>query len=371
MPNTRPNSTFDSEQICAVCRYEKEQKNFNYEVRLRELRQRVSVLLKNRRPAAFDAVVGVSGGKDSTRQALWVREALGLRPLLVSVSYPSRQQTPVGQQNLENLMSLGFETRVLRPSPRVSRELFTEGFRRFGNAFKGSELALHSGPQRIALDERIPIVFWGENPAVQVGDGATLGLDLWDGNFLQNGNTLSGGDLGWVKAVLGHNHRGLDFYRFPTRAVLNREGVQTLFLGPAWPDWGNRINAAFSVSYGFGTITPSPLERGDLYGSEMIDDDFVTINNLIKFYKYGFSRGTEQASHLIRQGTISRAEGVEIATKLDAAYSQKILEAFCQYAKLGEAEFWQIVSRFSNHDMFDWSSIPPKPTFVPGEDSGE
>ena len=31
----------------------------------------------------FDCIVGVSGGKDSTRQALWVRDKLGLNPLLV------------------------------------------------------------------------------------------------------------------------------------------------------------------------------------------------------------------------------------------------------------------------------------------------
>ena len=38
---------------------------------------------KTRRSSHFDCVVGVGGGKDSTRQAHWVRDRLGLGPLLV------------------------------------------------------------------------------------------------------------------------------------------------------------------------------------------------------------------------------------------------------------------------------------------------
>ena len=42
-----------------------------------------------RRPGQFhDCIIGVSGGKDSTRQALWVRDKLGLNPLLVCLTYP-------------------------------------------------------------------------------------------------------------------------------------------------------------------------------------------------------------------------------------------------------------------------------------------
>ena len=48
-----------------------------------------------RRPGQFfDCIIGVSGGKDSTRQAMWVRDKLGLRPLLVSLSHPPQQVFP-------------------------------------------------------------------------------------------------------------------------------------------------------------------------------------------------------------------------------------------------------------------------------------
>ena len=39
----------------------------------------------------------MSGGKDSTRQAIWVRDKLGLNPLLVCLAYPPEQVTELGQ----------------------------------------------------------------------------------------------------------------------------------------------------------------------------------------------------------------------------------------------------------------------------------
>ena len=60
--------------------------------------------------SAFDCIIGVSGGKDSTRQALWIRDKLKLRPLLVCYfAYHSEQLTNLGANNLSNLIKLGFD----------------------------------------------------------------------------------------------------------------------------------------------------------------------------------------------------------------------------------------------------------------------
>ena len=60
-----------------------------------------------RRPGQFhDCIIGVSGGKDSTRQALRVRDKLGLNPLLVCLTYPPEQVSERGVDNLSNLIDL-------------------------------------------------------------------------------------------------------------------------------------------------------------------------------------------------------------------------------------------------------------------------
>ena len=59
--------------------------------------------------ADYDCILGVSGGKDSLRQALWLRDVAKLKPLLVSLSYPPEQMTSLGEANLSNIINHGFD----------------------------------------------------------------------------------------------------------------------------------------------------------------------------------------------------------------------------------------------------------------------
>ena len=69
------------------------------------------------------------------------------------------------------------------------------GFRHFTNGFRSTEMALYSAVPRLAIKYKIPLILWGENPALQLGDLKTLGKTGYDGNNLRFMNTLSGGSL--------------------------------------------------------------------------------------------------------------------------------------------------------------------------------
>lgn len=364
-PSTRPNSRFDADGVCPPCRFAEESRDVDGESRLHELERLVAALTRGRRSSRWQCLVGVSGGKDSTRQALWVRERLGLNPLLVSVAYPPRQQSTTGAENLSNLIGLGFDTVVLGPAPRLSRELVREAFLRFLNWFKATEMALFAGVPRTALERRIPLIFWGENPALQVGDSGQMGETIWDGNRLVEGNTLAGGDLGWFLEVA----RGLDrlnMYRFPTSEEIAAARVQTVFLGPAWTDWSGTANSRFALAHGFGPRNSGARVADDPVGTSMVDEDFSTVNFLLKYFKLGFGRGTEHANELIRSGAISRDQGIEIAERFDGRCSDGYVEDFCRYIRLPVQEFWATVRRFAHPGLFDLTGERPRARFRPG-----
>lgn len=368
VPNTRPNGQFDVEGRCQACRFVEQQGHVDFEQRLVELEQRLEQLVRHRRRHRWHCIVGVSGGKDSHRQALWVRDRLGLRPLLVSIGYPPRQQAEVGPKNLSNLVALGFDCLTILPGPGTSRQLVRDGFLRFGNWQKATEMALFSGVQQAAIARNIDLVLWGENPALQVGDLGSLGEDMWDGNNLRNLNTLAGGDLDWFHEVL-EDHRSTTLYRFPTHLELERDGVNTVFLGPGWSDWSFSQNTAVALLHGFNLRSDTPESTGDLYGSCQIDEDWTIVNGMIKWFKFGFSQGTEEANALIRAGLITREQGVEIAQRLDGACDDAYIESFCAYIGLSLDEFWGEVRRWVNRELFDISSTGrPVPKFVPGTD---
>lgn len=77
--------------------------------------------------SGHDCIIGVSGGKDSTWQALFVREVLGMNPLLVNLSYPE-QVTQRGVDNVSNMIRHGFDCININPSPQVWRKLMRKGF---------------------------------------------------------------------------------------------------------------------------------------------------------------------------------------------------------------------------------------------------
>ncbi|MBP3825105.1 MAG: N-acetyl sugar amidotransferase, partial [Butyrivibrio sp.] len=85
-PDTRPGIVFDDEQICFACRYEESKATIDWAAREAELKgfAEEAKAEAKKRGNIYDCIIGVSGGKDSTFQAVYAKEKLGLNPLLIN-----------------------------------------------------------------------------------------------------------------------------------------------------------------------------------------------------------------------------------------------------------------------------------------------
>ena len=72
---------------------------------------------KNKTNSYYDCIIPVSAGKDSYRQAFYVRDVLKMNPLLVCNSYPPEQLTSIGAANMDNLIKKGFDVIVVSLDP--------------------------------------------------------------------------------------------------------------------------------------------------------------------------------------------------------------------------------------------------------------
>lgn len=104
--DTMPGIHFDENGICGACLYEDEKKKIDWAARWKELED-IAERAKKNTASVYDCAIGVSGGKDSTLQAIYARDKLGLRPLLVNSEPESI--TEIGRRNIENLKKLGFD----------------------------------------------------------------------------------------------------------------------------------------------------------------------------------------------------------------------------------------------------------------------
>ncbi|MFN8967225.1 MAG: hypothetical protein ACK5XR_00460 [Pseudanabaena sp.] len=91
-PNTRPNTVFTSKGICPACNYYEAVQEVDWQERY-EILLNIFKSTPKKKGQYHDCIIGVSGGKDSTRQALFLRDKFDINPLLVCLSYPPEQVT--------------------------------------------------------------------------------------------------------------------------------------------------------------------------------------------------------------------------------------------------------------------------------------
>jgi N-acetyl sugar amidotransferase len=349
-PDTRPGIRFNDQGICPPCVYAASLKEVDWDERHKELAEIVAFGRRHNH-SGYDCIIGVSGGKDSTRQALYVREVLGMKPLLVCLGYPPEQVTQRGVDNVSNLIGLGFDCVSINPGPQTWRKLMRRSFLEYVNWCRSTELALFSSVPRLAIAYQIPLIFWGENAALQLGDLNVAGRAGWDGNNLRRMNTLGGGDFAWLLSEDVARNEVLQ-YAYPSVKEMDDANLQIVFLGYFWPNWSLLDNGVYSALRGLDIRREPPEVSGDPWGVTALDEDWVTLNQMIKYLKFGFGRVTDYVNEDIRLGRMTRQEGIAMVEKYEGKCSPRYIRSFCDYLEISEAKFWEVVDKSVNKELF-------------------
>jgi N-acetyl sugar amidotransferase len=342
---------FDDEGVCRPCLYVESLEKVDWVARRRILDDIVQWGKENSK-AGYDCIIGVSGGKDSTRQALFARE-LGLKPLLVSCIYPPEETTHRGAHNLGNLISLGFDTITIAPAPQISKALMKNCFYKFGNMFNATELALYASIPTVAIAYRIPLILLGENPGLAFGNEA--GSDNYDGNRMKHMHTLKGGNpdifkLDWMQ------DKDLYLYRYPSDEDMERAGLRIVYLGYFMPDFNDHVNTRIAVEHGLQIRDGDDAKPEDIGGvctSVALDDDFVIVNQMLKHMKFGFGKATQEVGVAIRYNQMGRDEGVDIVRQYDGKCADRYVKKFADYIGISVDEFWRVAESYRNLDLFE------------------
>ena len=364
-PDTRPNSFFTKDGNCVACDY-RINKFGNWKKRYEILKKICNKYKSNN--DKHDCIIGVSGGKDSTRQALFVRDKLKMKPLLVSLTHPPQTVSNLGANNLSNLIRLGFDVIVSGPSPNTWKKLMKKGFLKYSNYRKSTEYSLFSCVPQIAIKYKIPLIFWGENPGLQLGDMKSTKRQGWDGNNLRYLNTLGGADSKWIKKIKP-KIKNIYPYIYPDSFEFKKNKIQIVYLGWFWKDWSMVYNGLIGASEGIKIRNTNPIYTGDVSKVQSLEENWVHLNQMIKYYKFGFGRATDYANDLIRNKKISREQGIKIVKKYDGVCSKKYIKSFCKFIEISEKNFWKVVKKNVNKKLFLIKKNKITPKFIVGQTS--
>ena len=344
LPDTRPGVFLDEEGVCRGCRNAAQKSQLDWSGRAAAFDDLISGV--KARGAAHDCLIPVSGGKDSYWQVVTCLER-GLKPLCVTYVYPGR--TELGRRNLEGLIALGVDHLELRLSPRVERTFVEKAWRKTGISGLVSHMAIYNWPVRIALQQGIPLVVFGENSAFEYGseDDSLVGSKV-DSKWLRTFGVTAGTTAAdWVDDEL--SARDLACLYPPDAEVMATRETDVVFLGHFFP-WDPENSLAVASANGFRARTEGA--RVGHYNFVNIDDDMIGVHHHPKWHKFGITRSWDTLSMEIRAGRLTRDEAISKLRASGDETPHDDIHLFCEYLGIDAAEYHRVLEGFRNQGLW-------------------
>ena len=349
LPSTKPFITFDKDGVCSVCTSHKSRtsssKNIDWAQRAAEFDQLID-WVKSQNVSLYDAVVPVSGGKDSITQVdTLVRK--GLRVLAVNVDYGIK--TKLGLQNLALIPAMGANLITFRPELQLHKKLIRIGLEDFGDPDLMSHCLLHAYPIRLALDLNIPLVLLGENSAIEyVGTTGIAERDIskeWFANFAANKEHTAQK----LADEYGISSQLLKQYEYPYE-IEQSKSTRAVFLS-YFQKWDTHQNLRVAQSHGFKKS--SKRSEGTYRNFVGVDELINRVHQFLKVLKFGYGRATDHASEDIRLGLLEREEAKKLVSKYDfEPLSDKIINNVADFLEYTPVEFSNIVEGFRSSEIW-------------------
>jgi N-acetyl sugar amidotransferase len=343
MPDTRPRSIFDSNSICQACHNYEKRKEVDWQEREKQLEKLCDKYRKT--DGSYDCILPASGGKDSHFLAHILTTKMDMRPLLVTVT-DSFTHTKAGSHNLRNMI----ETFKLNHYQyAINHDLFRRAtriaFETTGEALKFVEYAIYTIPTLLAQKFEIPFVVFGENSSYEYGStkdnfyNATPVVKAMSDRLEEDRQW-------WID-------HGLTSQEVSSIQVdKNKPLPEVIYMSYFYP-WSSIRNLEVAKMYGFRDLAHEWKREGCIEDFEQIDSQAYLVHLWLKYPKFGFQRTSDIASRRVREGYLTLDEAKELIRKYDSNLDQVALNDFIGFLGYTSKEFWSIVERLWNLDIFE------------------
>lgn len=350
--NQRPRITFDKEGVCSACRYaEKKQNSIDWAKRERELK---ALCDKHRsKDGSWDVVVPCSGGKDSAVVAHVLRTKYNMHPL--TVTWAPHKYSDIGWRNFQRFIHSGFDNIMGTPNGIVHRKMTRLAFEILGDPFQPFIYGQKAFPIRIATKFNIPLIMYGENGEVEYG-GDSKNEESPSHNVDDDmiKHYFSGLDINYWKQY-GFSDQDLYYYTLPAADEMKKVGIQCHFLG-YYMKWVPQENYYYAAEHTNFEANPEGRSEGTYSKYASLDDEVDGFHYYLAYIKFGLGRTTSDAAHEIRDGHITRDEGVKLVRKFDGEFPKKHYKLFLEYTGLTDERVHEVIDSFRSEHL--WEKTP-------------
>lgn len=344
-PEIAVNVILDDEGVCSACRVAEEFAKLTPEfwAARKQKFEQIIEWVRARQRGDYHCIIPVSGGKDSYFQTYMIKEVYGLNPLLVT--YHGNNYLPEGQGNLDRMReAFDVDHIVYGPGLGTLRKLNRLCFRKMGDMNWHAHCGIKIAPMRLACRLRIPLVVWGETT------WSIAGMFSPDDYVEYNKRTVAEHDLRgftWRDMVGGEEgltEGDLIWAKPPGDDELESVGVRGIYIGNFF-NWDPNQHAwLMHERYGF-EFARQTFERTYRIMSNLDDMHENGIHDYMKFVKFGYGRASDHAAKDIRQGYMTREQGIEMVRRHDHV-KPRDLARWLDYVGMTESQFDEIADGF-------------------------
>lgn len=357
MLETHEMLTFDKEGVCSVCRQIEHKENIDWSAREKEL---FDFLEQYRGKGSYDCIIPFSGGKDSTFQAYSLVTKFKLKPLIVSFDHGFYRPTHL--KNVERTVKkLGVDYLKFKSDWQVVKKLMKESLMRKGDIMWHSHCGIYAYPMQVAVKFKVPLVIWGESTAEYTSyHNFEEPEEVDEKRFNRMGNLgINAEDMaGFLDGTV--TMRDLEPYQYPKLADLRAIKFRSICLGNYIP-WDTKKQSEIinkELGWQGDHVEGIPYER---YWYEKIEDAFQGIQDYLKWIKRGMSRMTHLASIDIRNGRMTRDEGLKLIEEWEGRRPAS-LDVFLKAINMTDKEFHDIaLTHVVAPHVPDLSKVKPGP----------
>lgn len=342
--NQRPRISFDEYGVCSACRFKGFKKTkIDWQLRERQLIKLCHTHRKNN--GEYDVVVPCSGGKDGSFVAHQLKYKYGMNP--ICVTWAPLLYSDVGRKNLDNFINAGFNHVLGTSDPVITKKLTYLSFKELGDPFQPFIYGQSNFPLFVALTYDIKLIMYGENGEVEYGGDMKNAYSPTRTIKDYNKHYFSGlGPEFWEK----HNIMSRDLYAFkgPDENLINEKKIEMHFFG-YYKFWDPQENFYYAQkNCGFSVNEERTEGTYSKYAS--LDDKLDGFHYYLAYIKFGIGRATSDSAHEIRDGKITRDEGIGLVKKYDSEFPKKYFKEFLEYCDIDEDEFTTIINSWrSDH----------------------
>ena len=347
MPDTRPGIKFDEHGVCSACQAYESRRKIDWDARYKELETICNKYRGMNGPNGYDCMIAVSGGKDSHWQVHVMKEMMGMNPLLVSVDdgFP---MTEAGKHNIQNICEeFGCDLILMKPNRKAQKIIMRQTFERYGKPTYFFDRYIYTYPLHMAVKFNTPLLVYGENVSFEYGGNNDE--ETYSAKDQVNNGVASGISKEEIVSY-GVNAKDLNFFDPPTQQELDK--LDPMYISYFLP-WNSFENYEFAKRRGFHDLTHEWNRTHHAENFDQVDSRGYLVHPWMKYPKFGHQFATDYASRMVRYGMITREEGFEIIKSHDAYLDPLSVRDFCEMLGYSESEFWAIVDKFYNKDLFE------------------